>query len=65
MMYHPMKFGCKKTSSSIDMVETVISDYKSFHSDLDLEDSNPIFLHATMAFDDASPYHVWLRKVDS
>ena len=27
MMYHPIKFGCRKISSSADMIETVISDY--------------------------------------
>ena len=29
MMYHPIKFGCKKISSSADMVETVIFDQMS------------------------------------
>ena len=27
MMYHPIKFGCKKISSSVDMAETVIFAY--------------------------------------
>ena len=63
MMYHPINFGCKKISSSVDMVETVISAYMSPHCDLELEDSKPIFSHDTLAHDDASPYQVWLQKV--
>ena len=47
MMYHPFKFGCKKTSSSVVMVETVIFNYMSPHCDHELEDSKPIFLHDT------------------
>ena len=39
-MYHPIKFGSKKISSSVDMVETVISDYMSPHCDPEFEDSN-------------------------
>ena len=63
MMYNPLKFGCKKISSSADMVETVMFDYMSPQCDLDLEDSKPIFLHDTLAHDVASPYLVWLQKV--
>ena len=55
MVCHPIKFGCKKISSSVDMVETVILDYISPHFDPELEDSNPIFLHDTLAPDVASP----------
>ena len=44
-MYHPIKCGLKKTSSSVDMVETVIFDYKGPHCDPELEDIKPIFLH--------------------
>ena len=62
-MYHPIKFGCKKISSSADMVEIVISDQMSPHCDPELEDSKPIFLHDTLAHDVASPYQVWLQKV--
>ena len=43
MMCHPTKFGCKKISSSVDMLETVISDYISPHCDLELEDSKSSF----------------------
>ena len=60
MMYEPIKFGCKKISISVDVVETTISDYISLHCDLDLEDNKPILLHDTLAHDDASPYQVWL-----
>ena len=45
------------------MVETVISDYMSLHWDLELEDSKPVSLGDTLAFVDASPYQVWLQKV--
>ena len=63
MMYHPIKFGCQKISSSADMVETVISDIISLHCDPELEDNKPIFLHDTLAPNDASQYQVWLQKV--
>ena len=55
--YHPIKFGCKKISISVDMVETVISDYMSPHCDpefedskpdLELEENKPIFLYDMM-----------------
>ena len=58
LMYYPIKCGCKKISSSADMVETAVLDYISHHSDPDFEDSKPIFLHNTLAHDDASPYQV-------
>ena len=64
MMYHPIKFGCKKISSSIGMVDTVISDYMSPQCDPKLEDSKPIVLQDTLAHDDAPPYQVWLQKVE-
>ena len=59
MMYHPIKFGCKKISSLADKVETVIFDQIS----PELEESKPIFLHDTLAHDLASPYQIWLQKV--
>ena len=62
-MHHPIKFGCKKISSSVDMVETVLFDYMSPHCDLDPEDSKLIFSQDTLACDDVSPYQVWLQKV--
>ena len=63
MMHHPIKFVCKKKSSSADTVETVISDQISLHCDPELEDSKPIFLHDTLAHDASSPYQVWLHKI--
>ena len=63
MMYHPIKFGCKKISSSADMAETLIFDQMSSHCDPEVEDSKPIFLHDTLAYDVASPYQVWLQKI--
>ena len=63
MMYHQVKFGCRKIGSSADMVETVIFDQMSPHCDPELGDSKPIFLHDTLAHNVASPYQVWLQKV--
>ena len=40
------------------MVETVIFDYVRPNCDFDLEDSKPVFLHDTLAHEDASPYKV-------
>ena len=57
-MYHPIKCGCKKTNNSVDVVETLILDYMSPHNDPELEDSKLIFLHDTLAHDDASPSFV-------
>ena len=62
MVYCLITFGCKKISNSVDMVEKVISEMCP-HCDLELEDSKPIFLHDTLANDDASPYQVWLQQV--
>ena len=64
MMHHPLKSGCKKISPSVDMVETVILDYMSHYYEYDpqLEDSKPIFLQNTLAYDDASPYQVWYKR---
>ena len=62
-MHNPIKYGWKKIISSVDVVKTVISDYISPHCDPELEDSKPIFLHDTMTHVDASPYQVWLPKV--
>ena len=63
MMYHQIKYACKKISSSVDMAETVIPDYMSPQCDPELEDSKTIFLHDTLTHDEASPYQVWLQKV--
>ena len=45
MMYRPIKFDCKKISTSVAMA--------------DLENSKPILLHGTPAHDDASQHKVW------
>ena len=63
MMHNPIKYGWKKIISSVDMVETVISDYIRLHCDPELEDSKPIFLHDTLAHNDASPNQIWLQNV--
>ena len=45
------------------MVETVISDQMSHHCDPELEDRKPAILRDILAHDVASPYQVWLQKV--
>ena len=42
MMYHQITFGCKKISSSTDMVQKGHICYMSPHSDPELEDGKPI-----------------------
>ena len=59
MMYHPLKFGIKRISSSVDSDETVIFDDLSPHCDA--ENSKPIFSHDSLAHDDALPNQVWFR----
>ena len=49
------QFGCKRISSSVAMVETVIFDYMKSHCDLDLEDNKQILSHDSLVYDDASP----------
>ena len=63
VVYHLIKFGCKKISSLADRVGGVIFDQMSPHCDPELEGNKPIFLLDTLAYDDASPYQVWLQKV--
>ena len=63
LYYYQFEFGCKKTSSSTDMVETVIFDQMSPHCDPELEDRKQIFLHDILAHYVASPCQVWLQKV--
>ena len=53
MMYHPIKSGCKKISTSVDVVKTVICDCMSPYCDPELEASKPIFLLNTLVHDDA------------
>ena len=60
--YHPNLVATRSASGSADMVETVIFDQMSRHCDTELEDRKPIFLHI-LAHDVASPYQVWLQKV--
>ena len=64
MRHHPIKCGCRKISSSVYVVETLMLDYMSPHYDPKLADSKQIFLHGTLAHDDKSPYQVRLQKVD-
>ena len=62
MVYHPIKFGCKKISSLADMVETAIFDQMSPKCDPEDEDSKPVFLQDILAHDVASPYQVWSQR---
>ena len=61
MLYYQTKSGCKWTSCLEDRLEQKLSyfDYISPHCDLDIEDSEPIFLLDTLACDAALPYQVW------
>ena len=63
IMCHHIRFGCKNTNSSVDMVETVIFDYMNPHCNIGLENIKPIFSHDTLAYANASSYYVWLQKV--
>ena len=62
MMYHPVKFGCKRISSSVHTVQTIIFDSMHTHCDPEPEDSKPIFLHDTLAHAVASPYQVLVTE---
>ena len=64
MLYCQTKFGCKWTSSLEDIVEIVIFCLFNPHCDLDIEDSETIFLHDTPPHDNTPPYKVWLRMVE-
>ena len=53
MMYNQTKFGCQGINSSEDTVERGYFDNVGPHCDLDIEHSEPIFLHDTLAYDAA------------
>ena len=50
MMYHPIKFCCKKINSSAYMVETVLFDQISPHCDPEHMTLWPIMLHHRIKF---------------
>ena len=54
-----------KTSAveNIEIVMISLYEPKLSYCDLDLEDGNPFFAHDTLAYNDVSPYWVWLQKV--
>ena len=60
MLYCKTKSGCKWTSS---IKKQSHFDYISPHCDLDVEDSEPIFLQDTSPDDNTPPYQVWLKKI--
>ena len=53
MPYYQTKFGCKPTSSLEDKQKQSYFVYISPHCDLDIEHSEPIFLHETLGYDAA------------
>ena len=58
MMHHNTKLGNKMFGGLEDIIWTNIN-ILTFHCDIDLEGSKPIFLEDNLAHDDASPYQVW------
>ena len=61
MMHHNTKLGNKMFGGLEDIIWTNIN-ILTFHCDLDLECSNPIFSQDTLAYDDVSSDHVWLPR---
>ena len=61
MLHYKTNFGFRRTSSLEDIVEILYFDnvyYISFRCDLDIEGSEPIFLHDTLPHDNTPPYQV-------
>ena len=65
-MFYQTKFGCKWTSRLGDIVQIVsfIHFYISPHCDLDIEDSDSIFLHDTPPHDNTPLYPVSLKMIE-
>ena len=63
IMYHQTKFCSKRTSNSEIQQKLLYFDHTSPCRDLDLENSNRIFLHVSSAHYDASQYRVWKQNV--
>ena len=63
MLYYQTKFGCKQTVSLKDLEEKNHI-FKSFHCDLDLENSGLIFLLDTLPHDNTALFQVWLKMVE-
>ena len=62
-MYHPIKFGRKRMNSSVDMVETVVSEYMSLHCNFEPDENGTVFSPDGLAYHDALLYKVWLNNV--
>ena len=62
MLYYQTKFGCERTSSLEDRVEIVL--FWLYKPSLWpwIEDSEPIFLHDTLAHNAALQYQVWYQN---
>ena len=58
IIYQPIKFGCQKISTSVDVVEMAVYDRMSV-----IKLGHHFFLHDTQAYNVASPHQVWLQKV--
>ena len=52
-LYYQTEFGCKWGSTLEDTTEKVIVYYIGPCCDLDIEHSEPIFVHVTLAYDAA------------
>ena len=62
IMYNP-NLVAKRSAVQQISVETVIFDQMSPNCDPELEDSKTVFLHNILDHDVASPYQVWVHKV--
>ena len=61
ILYYQTNFRCKWTSSLEDMEVVAILWHTSPRCDLDIENSEPIFLHDTMPQGNTPPYKDWLQ----
>ena len=62
MLYYQTKFGSKQTSSLEDIVK-IVTFFLSPCCDLDIEDSEPVFVHDTLPHDNTPHYQIWLKMV--
>ena len=57
-------YDYKRIISSGSTKKRSYFNYSSPSSDLDLEDSNSIFLHDIPVYEDAPQYYIWFQKVE-
>ena len=53
----------RKKEHIIEIAMISLCEPKFSYCDLDLEDRNPFFAYDALAYNDVSPYWVWLQKV--